>query len=69
MKQKPYKGIAMEGWVARWYDKIRGMPKEQPTLVQKIKAAIPQGSRLLEVAAGPGHYISSIFTCLCKSSF
>ncbi|MBM3191933.1 MAG: class I SAM-dependent methyltransferase [Chlamydiae bacterium] len=55
MKQKSYKGVAMEGWVARWYDKIRGTPKEQPTLVHKIKAAIPQGARLLEIAPGPGH--------------
>ena len=52
---KPYKGIAMEGVIARWYAKNGGRGSEQKVLVKKIKEALPTGGDVLEVAPGPGY--------------
>src|SRR6185503_9464132 len=52
---KPYKGIAMEGVIARWYAKNGGRVSEQKVLVKKIKEALPTGGDVLEVAPGPGY--------------
>ena len=52
---KPYKGIAMEGIIARWYAKNGGRVSEQKILVKKIKEALPKGGDVLEVAPGPGY--------------
>jgi len=51
---KPYKGLPMEGMIARWYAKNGGRASEQKLLAQKIKNTIPIGGDILEVAPGPG---------------
>jgi ubiquinone/menaquinone biosynthesis C-methylase UbiE len=52
---KAYKGIGMEGGMARWYDKTtrRDMP-EFVELATRISAIVPASSTVLEVAPGPG---------------
>ena len=52
---KPYKGPPMEGMIAKWYAKNGGRVSEQKLLVEKIKAALPAGGNVLEVAPGPGY--------------
>jgi ubiquinone/menaquinone biosynthesis C-methylase UbiE len=51
---KAYKGIGMEGGVARWYDKTtrRDMP-EFVGLAARIAALVPARATVLEVAPGP----------------
>lgn len=52
---KAYKGMGMEGGVARWYDKTtrKDMP-EFKALAARIAALTPLASTVLEVAPGPG---------------
>jgi ubiquinone/menaquinone biosynthesis C-methylase UbiE len=54
-RQKPYKGLAMEGLCARWYARNTGRSmdpfKEE---AQKIAHQLASGSAVLEVAPGPG---------------
>jgi ubiquinone/menaquinone biosynthesis C-methylase UbiE len=52
---KAYKGIGMEGGMARWYDKTtrRDMP-EFVELATRISAIVPASATVLEVAPGPG---------------
>ncbi len=52
---KAYKGMGMEGGMARWYDKTtrRDMP-EFMRLAARIAAIVPPGAAVLEVAPGPG---------------
>jgi ubiquinone/menaquinone biosynthesis C-methylase UbiE len=52
---KAYKGMGMEGGIARWYDKTtrRDMP-EFRALANRIALALPPGGAVLEVAPGPG---------------
>jgi ubiquinone/menaquinone biosynthesis C-methylase UbiE len=52
---KAYKGMGMEGGVARWYDRTtrKDMP-EFRTLAARIAAAVPPAAQVLEVAPGPG---------------
>jgi ubiquinone/menaquinone biosynthesis C-methylase UbiE len=52
---KPYKGIPMEGIIAKWYAKNGGRVSEQKLLVKKIKDTLPKGGDVLEVAPGPGY--------------
>ena len=54
---KPYKGLGMEGPIARWYAKLtaKGMP-EFTALAQRVAAELPAGSSVLEVAPGPGYF-------------
>src|SRR5580700_3160211 len=53
---KGYKGIGMEGRIADWYARntARDMP-DFAALAQRVTAALPAGSRILEVAPGPGY--------------
>lgn len=53
--QKGYKGMGMEGSVARWYDKTtrKDMP-EFRKLAERLRAVLPDGSDVLELAPGPG---------------
>jgi ubiquinone/menaquinone biosynthesis C-methylase UbiE len=53
---KGHKGIGMEGRVAAWYARntARDMP-EFAALAQRVSAGLPAGSRILEVAPGPGY--------------
>ena len=53
---KGYKGIGMEGRIAAWY--ARNTARDMPdfvALAQRVTAALPAGSRILEVAPGPGY--------------
>jgi len=52
---KPYKGMAMEGVIARWYAKIRKDDVELEPVVRQMSDLLPDGSRILEVAPGPGY--------------
>ena len=52
---KPYKGMAMEGLIARWYTKIRQNDEDRGALADTVSGALPAGSRVLEVAPGPGY--------------
>jgi ubiquinone/menaquinone biosynthesis C-methylase UbiE len=52
---KAYRGMGMEGSVARWYDRItrKDMPEFQ-ALAARIAALVPARGSVLEVAPGPG---------------
>lgn len=53
--QKGYKGLGMEGSVARWYEKTtRKNGEEFRILAERLKARLPNGGEVLEVAPGPG---------------
>lgn len=57
MQQKPWKGIGMNGWVARWYTRTRANDMEDFRLAAKTVAArLRPGSRVLEIAPGPGFF-------------
>jgi len=53
--EKAYKGLGMEGSIARWYDKTtrKDMP-EYVRVAKRIDGSIPSNSEILEVASGPG---------------
>jgi len=54
---KAYRGMGMEGRVARWYaDNTRKSMEEYRTLARRAAAELPPGSRVLEVAPGPGYF-------------
>lgn len=53
--KKGYKGMGMEGAVARWYEKTtRRDMQEYVRLARRFEAMLPAGSSILEVAPGPG---------------
>jgi len=53
--QKAYRGMGMEGSVARWYDKTtRKDFREFRKLAERLRAVLPDGGDVLEVAPGPG---------------
>jgi ubiquinone/menaquinone biosynthesis C-methylase UbiE len=52
---KPYKGMAMEGMIARWYTNIRKNDAEIEPVVRQVSDLLPAGSHILEVAPGPGY--------------
>ena len=54
---KPYKGLGMEGVVAKWYAALtrRGID-DFKALARRTAAELPAGSRVLEVAPGPGYF-------------
>src|SRR5215218_1187102 len=62
---KPYKGMAMEGAIAKWYSKNTGRASEQKQILQRIKPSLPASGSILEVAPGPG-YLSIEFARLGK---
>ena len=52
---KGYKGMGMEGSVARWYEKnTRNNMEEFRREAERLKAFLPDGGDVLEVAPGPG---------------
>ena len=56
-KQKPQRGAGMEGWVARWYARTRRNDMEDfRHQAQAVAARLCSGSRVLEVAPGPGFF-------------
>jgi ubiquinone/menaquinone biosynthesis C-methylase UbiE len=52
--KKPYHGIAMEGMIARWYNKSTRNRGDYQLAANRIAQEMPKGSQLLEVAPGPG---------------
>src|ERR1700693_6309055 len=52
---KAYKGMGMEGMVAKWYaTNTRKALNEFKALARRISSELPSGSSVLEVAPGPG---------------
>ena len=55
-QDKGYKGMGMEGMVATWYAKNTANDMaEFRALAERLAKSIPPGSRILEVAPGPGY--------------
>src|SRR5580693_5870378 len=53
--QKAYKGMGMEGSVARWYEKTtRKSAAEFRKEAKRLTACLPEGGDVLEIAPGPG---------------
>jgi ubiquinone/menaquinone biosynthesis C-methylase UbiE len=53
--QKGYKGLGMEGSIARWYEKnTRKSMDDFRSEAERLKAFLPDGGDMLEVAPGPG---------------
>jgi ubiquinone/menaquinone biosynthesis C-methylase UbiE len=52
---KPYKGCGMEGIVAAWYARQTARDGEEIRQTTRRIAALNSGSRVLEVAPGPGY--------------
>jgi ubiquinone/menaquinone biosynthesis C-methylase UbiE len=53
--EKGYKGLGMEGSIARWYEKnTRKSMEAFRTEAERLKAFLPDGGDMLEVAPGPG---------------
>jgi ubiquinone/menaquinone biosynthesis C-methylase UbiE len=53
---KGYKGMGMEARIAAWY--ARNTARDAPdfaALAERVTAGLPPGSRILEVAPGPGY--------------
>ena len=54
-KTKGYKGIAMEGFIARWYNKNqRKTPEQYKAWAKTVAENVTEGNKVLEVAPGPG---------------
>ena len=54
---KAYKGLGMEGPVAKWYASLtRKDLGEITALARRVAEQIPPGGRVLEVAPGPGYF-------------
>ena len=57
MQVKAYKGIGMEGTIARWYAQTtRKDLAEFKTLARRIAEGLPDNAHALEVAPGPGYF-------------
>jgi ubiquinone/menaquinone biosynthesis C-methylase UbiE len=55
---KPYKGLGMEGAVARWYSALTKKSIEDfKELARRTAEQIPSQSTVLEVAPGPGYFV------------
>lgn len=53
--RKAYRGMSMEGSIARWYDKTtRKDFQEHRRLAERLRACVPDGGDVLEIAPGPG---------------
>jgi len=54
---KGYKGVGMEGGIARWYAKLtRKSLSDFQALAQRMAASLAPGARVLEIAPGPGYF-------------
>ena len=56
MSSKPYRGVAMEGGVARWYTaRAKRKRDDYQALARRIAESLQSEAKVLEVAPGPGH--------------
>jgi ubiquinone/menaquinone biosynthesis C-methylase UbiE len=56
-EQKAYRGLTMEGLIARWYAQNTGKMLDQyRKAAHDVAAELTSGSRVLEVAPGPGYF-------------
>ena len=54
--EKSYKGMAMEGFIARWYAKnTKGNLDQYKDFARKVANTVTEGNKILEVAPGPGY--------------
>ncbi|HET6326896.1 MAG TPA: hypothetical protein VFG04_19615, partial [Planctomycetaceae bacterium] len=54
---KGYRGLGMEGSIARWYARItRPSLPEFQALARRVAEVVPPGGSVLEVAPGPGYF-------------
>lgn len=53
--KKGYKGMAMEGFIAKWYAKITKNSEDHKLVAKRVTEYILEGSCILEVAPGPGY--------------
>ncbi len=54
---KAYKGIGMEGWIAKWYAANTGKNLEDfRGLARRVAEKLAPGSAVLELAPGPGYF-------------
>ena len=54
---KPYRGLGMEGFVARWYANLtRNSLEDFRKLALQVSPQLPPGADVLEVAPGPGYF-------------
>ena len=59
LKPKGYKGMGMEGVVARWYARIRrtdSQMEDWTKQAEELTKNLPSGAAVLEVAPGPGYF-------------
>jgi len=57
MPAKAYKGMGMEGRVAKWYAKTtRSAMDDFKALAKRMSETLAEGSSVLEVAPGPGYF-------------
>ena len=54
-RRKPYKGLAMEGPIARWYTRNTRRGRGFRETARAISERLTPGSTVLEVAPGPGY--------------
>ena len=55
-RSKAYRGVALEGGVARWYDaRARKARAEKQALAWRVAELLPVSGRVLELAPGPGY--------------
>ena len=54
---KAYKGIGMEGWIAKWYaaNTRKGL-EDFRALARRVAGQLAPGSKVLELAPGPGYF-------------
>jgi ubiquinone/menaquinone biosynthesis C-methylase UbiE len=56
-QEKAYKGFGMEGFTAKWYASVtRKSLEDFKVLARRVAGQVPAGSRVLEVAPGPGYF-------------
>ena len=55
VRRKPYRGLAMEGLIARWYARNTRQGRGFRETAQAISERLTPGSEVLEVAPGPGY--------------
>jgi len=57
MQTKGYKGIGMEGRIAKWYAKTTYKDLDEfKALARRVSVGLSEGASVLEVAPGPGYF-------------